>query len=168
MVNSCSANGCKNRNTKGGTLTFHRFPLNNKHMLKLWLYQIKRGSWEPSKYSVICSEHFTEDSFVVKTNNRRTLKNDACPTIFTVANYTEPPKKKKNPRERNLMEVDPETTPEPVDAMEAKEETNEEVATTKNGTSTSKEEEDATDNKETPKEEESSPMTKEDVQEESQ
>ncbi|GBM64147.1 THAP domain-containing protein 1 [Araneus ventricosus] len=102
MVNSCSANGCKNRNTKGGSLTFHRFPLNNKHLLKLWLYQLKRGNWEPSKYSVICSEHFAKDSFIVKgPNNRRTLKNDACPTIFSIANYTEPIKKKKVLKEKS-------------------------------------------------------------------
>ncbi|GFR21196.1 THAP domain-containing protein 1 [Trichonephila clavata] len=107
MVNSCSAHGCKNRNTKGGNLTFHRFPLNNKHLLKLWLYQIKRGNWEPSKYSVICSEHFTKDSFIVKgQNNRRTLKNDACPTIFSIANYTEPMKKKKGPKEKNPSDVE--------------------------------------------------------------
>ncbi|GIY27456.1 THAP domain-containing protein 1 [Caerostris darwini] len=107
MVNSCSAHGCKNRNTKGGNLTFHRFPLNNKHLLKLWLYQIKRGNWEPSKYSVICSEHFTKDSFIVKgQNNRRTLKSDACPTIFSIANYTEPLKKKKVAKEKNPVDVD--------------------------------------------------------------
>ncbi|CAL1268074.1 unnamed protein product [Larinioides sclopetarius] len=107
MVNSCSANGCKNRNTKGGSLTFHRFPLNNKHLLKLWLYQLKRGNWEPSKYSVICSEHFTKDSFIVKgPNNRRTLKNDACPTIFSIANYTEPVKKKKVLKEKSSADVD--------------------------------------------------------------
>ncbi|KFM74746.1 THAP domain-containing protein 4, partial [Stegodyphus mimosarum] len=96
MVNSCSAYGCKNRNTKGSHLTFHRFPLNNTHLLKLWLYQIKRGTWEPSKYSVICSEHFTEDSFVVKgvQKCRRTLKSDAYPTIFSFANYGEQIKRK--------------------------------------------------------------------------
>lgn len=95
MVNSCSAYGCKNRNSKGSTITFHRFPLNNKSLLKLWLYQIKRGGWEPSKYSVICSEHFKEDCFVTKglANSRRTLKNDAYPTVFSMAIYSEPPKR---------------------------------------------------------------------------
>ncbi|XP_015928050.1 THAP domain-containing protein 1 [Parasteatoda tepidariorum] len=101
MVNSCSAVGCKNKNTKGTNITFHRFPLNNQHLLKLWLYQIKRGNWEPSKYSVLCSEHFTEDCFVIKgVHNRRTLKNDACPTKFSIASYTESIKKKKVIKEK--------------------------------------------------------------------
>lgn len=77
--------------------------MNNKSLLKLWLYQIKRGNWEPSKYSVICSEHFTEDCFVVKglQNSRRTLKSDAYPTIFSMAIYSEPPKKKTFPARKS-------------------------------------------------------------------
>lgn len=135
MVNSCSAYGCKNRNSKGSQITFHRFPLNNKSLLKLWLYQIKRGNWEPSKYSVICSEHFTEDCFVVKglQNSRRTLKSDAYPTIFSMAIYSEPPKKKTFPARKSVEDV-PMNEDSKEESASASESTKEENMSVNDGT----------------------------------
>ena len=49
-----------------------------------------RAQWTPTKHSVLCSEHFTEDSFEVDStiaatfgiSKKRRLKPDAVPTIF--------------------------------------------------------------------------------------
>ena len=48
-----------------------------------------RAQWTPTKNSVLCSEHFSEDSFEVDSAiaatfgiSKRRLKPDAVPTIF--------------------------------------------------------------------------------------
>lgn len=100
----------------------------------MWLYQIKRGNWEPSKYSVICSEHFTEDCFVIKglQNSRRTLKSDAYPTIFSMAIYSEPPKKKTFPGRKSADVTMNEDSKE--ENLSTNEDTKEEDMSTDDGT----------------------------------
>jgi len=50
---------------------------------------VKRKNFKPTKYSSICSEHFTPDCFKRECNNKL-LKENAVPTIFC---YTEPSEK---------------------------------------------------------------------------
>ena len=86
----CAAINCSN-NSKSGISTF-KFPENAK-LRKEWLIRMKRESFEPTKHSRLCAEHFTQDSF--KQNlavrsllgtafkpRRLNLKEDAVPTIF--------------------------------------------------------------------------------------
>jgi hypothetical protein len=42
---------------------------------------VKRKTFKPTKYSSICSEHFTPDCFKMEYNNKL-LKENAVPTIF--------------------------------------------------------------------------------------
>lgn len=84
MVISCCAYNCTNRQTTSKMLSFHRVPLNNPKLLKQWKLAIRRKDWEPTKTSLICSEHFTDDDYVVKKSAsvRPRLKPDAVPSIF--------------------------------------------------------------------------------------
>ena len=77
MVQSCSAFACQNRFEKGSGKSFHQFPLDKPELLKKWLHAVRRTDWKPSKYSVICSDHFTQADY----GDKRLLKN-AVPSVF--------------------------------------------------------------------------------------
>ncbi|NXH02156.1 THAP1 protein, partial [Loxia leucoptera] len=66
-----------------------RFPLTRPDLCKKWEAAVKRKNFKPTKYSSICSEHFTPDCFKRECNNKL-LKENAVPTIFC---YTEPGEK---------------------------------------------------------------------------
>lgn len=83
----CMAPSCTNgwRKTKGTGITYHRLP--SGKLKDIWLQKIRRQNPCQTKYSYVCSEHFTSDCFnnelKQKTlNPRRILKPDAIPTIF--------------------------------------------------------------------------------------
>uniref|UniRef100_A0A8C0IM12 THAP domain-containing protein 1 n=1 Tax=Chelonoidis abingdonii TaxID=106734 RepID=A0A8C0IM12_CHEAB len=86
MVQSCSAYRCRNRYDKEKPISFHKFPLTRPDLCKKWEAAVKRKNFKPTKYSSICSEHFTPDCFKRECNNKL-LKENAVPTIFC---YTEP------------------------------------------------------------------------------
>nr|2JTG_A Chain A, THAP domain-containing protein 1 [Homo sapiens] len=81
MVQSCSAYGCKNRYDKDKPVSFHKFPLTRPSLCKEWEAAVRRKNFKPTKYSSICSEHFTPDCFKRECNNKL-LKENAVPTIF--------------------------------------------------------------------------------------
>ncbi|KAM4708266.1 THAP domain-containing protein 1 [Discoglossus pictus] len=85
MVQSCSAYGCKNRYDKDKPISFHKFPLTRPLLCKKWEAAVRRVDFKPTKYSSICSDHFTSDCFKRECNNKL-LKDNAVPTIFS---YTE-------------------------------------------------------------------------------
>ncbi|KFW92456.1 THAP domain-containing protein 1, partial [Phalacrocorax carbo] len=70
-------------------LLIYRFPLTRPDLCKKWEAAVKRKNFKPTKYSSICSEHFTPDCFKRECNNKL-LKENAVPTIFC---YTEPSEK---------------------------------------------------------------------------
>ncbi|XP_016335892.1 THAP domain-containing protein 1-like, partial [Sinocyclocheilus anshuiensis] len=82
MVQSCSAYGCKNRYHKDKNISFHKFPLARPDVCGKWLAAMKRRNFKPSKYSNICSQHFTRDCFKRECNNR-VLKDNAVPSLFS-------------------------------------------------------------------------------------
>ena len=48
-----------------------------------WLKAVQRDNWTPTKYSFLCSEHFTKDSFSKRLEDQhRLLKPTAVPSIF--------------------------------------------------------------------------------------
>ncbi|XP_075793280.1 peroxynitrite isomerase THAP4 isoform X1 [Pelodiscus sinensis] len=85
MVICCAAANCSNRQGKGhrGAVSFHRFPLKDSKRLIQWLKAVQRDNWTPTKYSFLCSEHFTKESFSKRLEDQhRLLKPTAVPTIF--------------------------------------------------------------------------------------
>ncbi|XP_023376857.1 THAP domain-containing protein 4 [Pteropus vampyrus] len=85
MVICCAAANCSNRQGKGEkrAVSFHRFPLKDSKRLMQWLKAVQRDNWTPTKYSFLCSEHFTKDSFSKRLEDQhRLLKPTAVPSIF--------------------------------------------------------------------------------------
>lgn len=83
MVICCAAPNCTNRQGKGKTVSFHRFPLKDAARLYLWTVAIQRSDWTPGPYSFLCSEHFTLDSFVPRMPDQHPLlRPDAVPSLF--------------------------------------------------------------------------------------
>ena len=88
MPRHCAAYGCTNRSDKDqckeNNISFHVFPLSDPCRLKQWLVQVKRDGFQPSKHSVLCSEHFNDEDFEVfaPSNKRRNIKADAVPSKF--------------------------------------------------------------------------------------
>ncbi|KAM5271063.1 LOW QUALITY PROTEIN: peroxynitrite isomerase THAP4 [Hipposideros larvatus] len=85
MVICCAAANCSNRQGKGEkrAVSFHRFPLKDSKRLLQWLKAVQRDNWTPTKYSFLCSEHFTKDSFSKRLEDQhRLLKPTAVPSIF--------------------------------------------------------------------------------------
>ena len=78
MPSECSAVSCKsgydsNKENQDG-ITFHKFPLENKGLLNLWLRRISRIDFVPTRHSKLCSRHFKESDFLynmVDTNKSR-------------------------------------------------------------------------------------------------
>ena len=56
MPTSCCVPLCAN---KGG----HAFPLKDEARTKLWLIATRRDDFKPTKYSVVCYSHFSEDDY---------------------------------------------------------------------------------------------------------
>uniref|UniRef100_A0A8D0EYM2 THAP-type domain-containing protein n=1 Tax=Strix occidentalis caurina TaxID=311401 RepID=A0A8D0EYM2_STROC len=97
MVICCAAANCSNRAptlliSKMQLIFFmafvflfflFRFPLKDSKRLIQWLKAVQRDNWTPTKYSFLCSEHFTKDSFSKRLEDQhRLLKPTAVPTIF--------------------------------------------------------------------------------------
>ncbi|XP_014853898.1 PREDICTED: THAP domain-containing protein 1 isoform X1 [Poecilia mexicana] len=81
MVQTCSAYGCKNRYHKDKDISFHKFPLARPDVCRKWVAAMRRSNFKPTKYSNICSQHFTQDCFKRECNNR-VLKDNAVPSLF--------------------------------------------------------------------------------------
>ena len=87
MGRRCIVAGCSNTTKIGVSL--HKFS-SDVRKRKQWIHQVRknRADWkEPSAYSVVCSDHFTEDCFEGMAEKlglkiKRILKPDAVPTIF--------------------------------------------------------------------------------------
>ena len=94
MPNKCVAVGCHAKRNEN--VTYHRFPLQNKELLSLWLKHVNRKDFIPTKHSVLCSYHFSESDFSTTTkdtNNyrkqrrsrtlkKRCLKEGSVPSKF--------------------------------------------------------------------------------------
>ena len=119
MVNRCVAAGCNNTHKDG--ISLFRFP-KNALLRKKWAEQVRRtrAKWEPTKYSVLCSAHFTEDCFELSSKlsvslglgkRKAGLKADAVPTLFirevnkrqassSLASETKPAKRRRTAYEK--------------------------------------------------------------------
>lgn len=90
MVKSCVAAYCANTSNDG--ISFLKFP-SDPALRQQWIRQVRRtrDQWSgPSKHSVLCARHFSEDCFEPDSaiaasmglSKRRRLKPNAIPTIF--------------------------------------------------------------------------------------
>lgn len=81
MCNNCSTS----RDSAG--ISFHTFPNKDGQPEKYWqwIYAVNRSNFVPSKYTTVCSIHFTEDDFEI----RNKLK------LQYLANHTSQPHLKK-------------------------------------------------------------------------
>lgn len=95
MVYKCSVPLCKSgyssQRRKTKKIHFFQFPTDPERR-RAWIRAIRRTGFIPTKYSKVCSQHFTADDYVSETNpanrqtvkrvNRPSLKCDAIPTVF--------------------------------------------------------------------------------------
>uniref|UniRef100_UPI0037E813C7 uncharacterized protein n=1 Tax=Semicossyphus pulcher TaxID=241346 RepID=UPI0037E813C7 len=80
-------------------LKFFKFPLYNPRKLKKWLNNMKWDDWTPSRFSVLCSNHF-EEQYIDRTGKCVKLREDAVPTIFSSFDDTQKEKAPINPRSK--------------------------------------------------------------------
>ncbi|XP_067944989.1 THAP domain-containing protein 1-like [Watersipora subatra] len=102
--NFCCAFGCSNTPAKDSKLSFHTFPSEEKHLDRRnkWIDAVKRKDWMPSKYSVLCSDHFTIDSYRRPPGMQMAaiLKPTAVPRVFdSLPKYLQP----TQPKHRRLL-----------------------------------------------------------------
>ncbi|XP_019717124.1 THAP domain-containing protein 5-like isoform X1 [Hippocampus comes] len=82
MPKYCSVPNCKNDSASGSDRkSFYKFPLQDPERLQLWLRNIGRDNWIPSRHQYICHEHFVSSCFKVRWGIRY-LESDAVPTVF--------------------------------------------------------------------------------------
>lgn len=75
-------------------LTWISFPLKRPSVLAKWISEIKRKNFKPTKYSYLCSKHFTNDDYQIRPGSLvKWLKDEAIPSVFE--NFPQHLKKKK-------------------------------------------------------------------------
>ncbi|KAK4873143.1 hypothetical protein RN001_015172 [Aquatica leii] len=78
---TCSVYNCNSSHRrKEQGISFHRFPIDptKRHV---WIFNINRKDWVPSKNDRLCSRHF-EQRYIYQTNEKMRLLNNAVPTLF--------------------------------------------------------------------------------------
>ena len=86
MGKSCCAIGCTNRFSKGGGISFYRFPTEPERRER-WIAAVNRKDWAPTNYTWICSQHFVSGS---KSDDP--LSPNYVPSIFS---FVKSPVKRK-------------------------------------------------------------------------
>ncbi|XP_073403200.1 uncharacterized protein [Dendrobates tinctorius] len=83
MPMTCAAYGCKNHYVKGCGKQFFRFPMKDPCRLAKWVLAIRRKHWNPCASSRICSDHFTENDYMIRPGAKvPRLRLDAVPSVF--------------------------------------------------------------------------------------
>ena len=72
MVHLCAVPGCSNRSDRESNLSYHRLPLKNRKVLKIWIHKFGMKNLPLTESTRVCSEHFV---------NLRTLRSDQIPTL---------------------------------------------------------------------------------------
>ncbi|KAF7237356.1 SCAN domain-containing protein 3 [Varanus komodoensis] len=121
MVKSCCAINCNNKFSLGNNISFHRFPLGKKEVLKRWVWNIRRKNFTPTRHHVICSEHFREADYLENVaSGRRYLKPEAIPTVFNIPERLKKGAKRRRPLLRQKP-ADPPPSGRPLKAKESAE-----------------------------------------------
>ncbi|XP_042361098.1 uncharacterized protein zgc:153292 isoform X2 [Plectropomus leopardus] len=93
---TCAYN-CESSNESD--IKYFKFPLYNPRKLKKWLTNMNLKDWTPSRFSVLCSNHF-EDQYIDRTGKCVKLKEDAVPTIFSSPGNAQKRKASIKPRSK--------------------------------------------------------------------
>ena len=128
VVNGCMLGTSNNSVKPGDRVSFHSFP-KNPEIRKIWVAKVKRekdkemltlsgrlSSWEPTKWSTICSKHFADDQFILDANIARSIgfdmpmKRNLMPDAIPTLHMTPSPGMEKNTMqsafyERHNLEV---------------------------------------------------------------
>ncbi|XP_022180310.1 uncharacterized protein LOC111040644 [Myzus persicae] len=86
MVLMCSIPLCKSVASKQHNVKLHKFPA-SEELRHLWIDRIKAyyPNFKISKFSLVCSKHFTEIDFFKTTRSTSfSLRKDAVPSLFDV------------------------------------------------------------------------------------
>ena len=97
MGKECASADCREIQHAGSSLSFHKFPLKDPARLQQWLVNMNRLDpktkklWQPASHDVLCSKHFEESCFTMRTRINREeglphfafLEPDAVPTLFS-------------------------------------------------------------------------------------
>ncbi|KAE8283500.1 hypothetical protein D5F01_LYC18903 [Larimichthys crocea] len=78
---------------------FFKFPLYNPRKLKKWLNNMKWKDWTPSRFSVLCIDHF-EEQYIDRTGKCVKLRENAVPTIFSSTDDAQKRKVSINPKSK--------------------------------------------------------------------
>uniref|UniRef100_A0A2D4JCR7 THAP-type domain-containing protein n=1 Tax=Micrurus lemniscatus lemniscatus TaxID=129467 RepID=A0A2D4JCR7_MICLE len=112
MVKSCCAINCNNKFSLGNNISFHRFPLGKKDVLKKWVCNIRRKNFTPTRHHVLCSEHFCEADYLENVaSGRRYLKPEAIPTVFNIPERQRKGAKRRRPVLRRKPPESPSRNP---------------------------------------------------------
>ncbi|XP_013885690.1 uncharacterized protein LOC106533797 [Austrofundulus limnaeus] len=98
-------------NSSDPDVKFFKFPLYNPRKLKKWLANMKWKDWTPSRFSVLCMDHF-EEWFIDRSGKSATLREDAVPTIFSSSDNTQRKTASTNTRRKRQKTSDAETSEE--------------------------------------------------------
>ncbi|XP_029945526.1 uncharacterized protein LOC115387101 [Salarias fasciatus] len=77
-------------NSGDADIKYFKFPLYNARKLKKWLVNMKWEDWTPTRFSVLCINHF-EDQYINRAGKSVTLRDDAVPTLFSENTQKEKP-----------------------------------------------------------------------------
>lgn len=78
-----------------------KFPLYNPRKLKKWLLNMKMKDWTPSRFSVLCINHF-EEQYIDRTGKCVKLLENAVPTMFSSPGSTQRREASSNPRSKRF------------------------------------------------------------------
>ena len=97
----CCVPGCSTRSERDKDVSFHRLPLRDKKLLKIWIYKIGRKNLPLSASTRVCSRHF------IQSKNRK-LRPDEYPTLNLplVSTQVTQPRKRRSPKNRQPLEID--------------------------------------------------------------
>ncbi|XP_029345905.1 THAP domain-containing protein 1-like [Acyrthosiphon pisum] len=89
MPVSCSVHGCTNRQIRGCSQHFFKFPLKDLNKLQLWIDAVKRKGFIPNNSSRVCSDHFLRSEFVVRPGGsyKLMLKGESVPSLLMSGKY---------------------------------------------------------------------------------
>lgn len=102
MPKNCSVPNC--RTAPGDRRNFYKFPLHDPERLDLWLRNMGRNNWTPSRHQYICHQHFSSSNFKV-CSGVRYLKNSAVPTLFQKEKVLEENERRSKWREANRTQI---------------------------------------------------------------
>ncbi len=92
MASKCAVPNCKSVSEAGNGITWHYFPKDQK-ILQEWIRNIPQSDWVPTKWSQICSLHFTPDCFTMESQDtnkyrkkaevqKQRIRKGSVPTLF--------------------------------------------------------------------------------------